>query len=153
MNICILCDILTSRIRNSQNVPTGTFDQSVFGNPRSYISAHQCSVENPITTTGHSPKRSPDAELLFQMARIGVSLTFWRGLRKCSRGNICLRFAHECEFLHNTLTLRLKPNRIYAANSSGSSTTYGTRHRCCQSEGRRGENYDRHQSSRVFRSG
>src|SRR5580700_796381 len=48
-------------------------------------------------------------------------------------------------------SLHSKCNSNYSANSSGSSTTYGTCHRCCQSEGRRGQDYDCHQSGRILR--
>ena len=42
-------------------------------------------------------------------------------------------------------------DRTILQNSSGSSTNYGTCHRCCQSEGRRGEDYDCHQPGRLVR--
>src|SRR5229473_4817704 len=47
-------------------------------------------------------------------------------------------FCTQIHVVHNSSTLHSKCESNYSANSSGSSTIYGTRHRCCQSEGRRG---------------
>ena len=47
-------------------------------------------------------------------------------------------FCTQILLVHNSSTLLSKCEPNYSANSSGSSTIYGTRYRCCQSEGRRG---------------
>src|ERR1700693_6049883 len=62
-------------------------------------------------------------------------------------------FCTRIQPLHVYSSLHSKCESHYSANSSGSSTIYGTCHRCCQSEGRRGEDYDCHQPSRVLRGG
>src|SRR5580704_16320117 len=62
------------------------------------------------------------------------------------------RVLHTIQLPDGNSTLHSKHESHYSANSSGSSTIYGTRHCCCQSEGRRGQDYDCHQPSRVFRS-
>src|SRR5580698_5188376 len=71
-------------------------------------------------------------------------------LRECSHRNIG-RVLHTIQLPDGNSTLHSKHESHYSANSSGSSTIYGTRHRCCQSEGRRGQDYDCHQPSRVLR--
>jgi hypothetical protein len=47
-------------------------------------------------------------------------------------------FCTQIHLVCGNSTLHSKHESLYSANSSGSSTIYGTRHRCCQSEGRRG---------------
>src|SRR5580700_3936712 len=56
---------------------------------------------------------------------------------ECSDWNIG-RVLHTIQLARGNSTLHSKCESHYSANSSGSSTIYGTRHRCCQSEGRRG---------------
>src|SRR6202035_5289584 len=56
---------------------------------------------------------------------------------ECSDWNIG-HVLHTKSTAHGNSTLHSKCKPLYSANSSGSSTIYGTRHCCCQSEGRRG---------------
>src|SRR5580692_8038572 len=56
---------------------------------------------------------------------------------ECSGWNIG-HVLHINQPTHGNSTLHSKRESHYSANSSGFSTIYGTRHRCCQSEGRRG---------------
>src|SRR3954453_19512913 len=60
-------------------------------------------------------------------------------------------FAHQFTTLHSTSSLLCNANRIMRRVLWFLLTTsYGTRNRCCQTEGRRGEDYDRHQPGRIL---
>src|SRR5580693_7137807 len=84
--------------------------------PPAAISA-QCSNRN--IRTEFPPQRANDKPL------------------ECSGWNIG-HVLHINQPTHGNSTLHSKRESHYSANSSGFSTIYGTRHRCCQSEGRRG---------------
>src|SRR5271165_24699 len=70
----------------------------------------------------------------------------WNIIALCSDWNTQLNvpagtldtFCTHFQLPYGNSTLHLKCESHYSANSSGSSTIYGTCHRCCQSEGRRG---------------
>src|ERR1700685_2324125 len=60
---------------------------------------------------------------------------------------------HTNSILHNHFVVVFKMRSALCCRSSldSSTTYYGTRYRCCQSEGRRGQDYDRNQPGGLIR--
>src|SRR5271155_48015 len=137
------------------SVPTGTlctvFQLEHFSVVFRLEHSTQCSNRNTGRLSATPPISSPPLRPTANCAQCSNRniQSISPELAQCSYRNIG-HVLHTIQLAHGNSNLHSKCESLYSANSSGSSTIYGTRHRCCQSEGRRGQDYDCHQPSRVL---